>query len=144
MGARILVCRSGLNLIEEVMKWKGMRGITGPITALQRRCRIIMFSVMSVCQLFCPRGFPCDHYPWCIGPQHTGIPIPGSLLKMWDLTVQGPWPQSPSPTNMGPHCTGPQRQPSPASACFSAKINLSSTLVESTPLKIWNPHRLTL
>ena len=22
------------------------------------------------------RGVLCDHYPWCIGPHHTGIPFP--------------------------------------------------------------------
>ena len=33
----------------------------------------VMFSVMCICQSVCSwGGSPCDHYPWCIGPHHTG------------------------------------------------------------------------
>ena len=26
-------------------------------------------------------GFPCDHYPWCLGPHYTGSPWPWPWLK---------------------------------------------------------------
>ena len=43
--------------------------LTKFITDRQRRSRKVMFPVMSVCS----RGFPCSHYPWCIGPPGTDI-----------------------------------------------------------------------
>ena len=53
------------------------------ITARQRSCGKIMFSVVSVCQSFCPGGWVlCDHYPWCIGPHHTGnLPSPALMYS---------------------------------------------------------------
>ena len=50
-------------------------------TTCQWSCRKVMFSVMCACQFVCLQGAPCDHYPWCIGPHHTGTP-----------SVQGPCP----------------------------------------------------
>ena len=42
----------------------------------QQSCMKVMFSVVSVCQSLCPRGWVlCDHYPWCIGSHCTG-PLP--------------------------------------------------------------------
>ena len=49
------------------------------------------------------RGSPCDHYPWCIGPQHKGtlaLALALATLWRWDLIVQDssiqtpqlPWP----------------------------------------------------
>ena len=40
-------------------------------------------------------GVPCDHYPGCIGPHHTGIllALPPPPLT-WDLSVQGHLPPS--------------------------------------------------
>ena len=65
------------------------------VTTHQQSCGKVMYSVMSVCQSFCPPGLgevPCGHYPWHIGPHYKGTP--------WtcDLTVKGlpgPWPQPP-------------------------------------------------
>ena len=41
-------------------------------TTCQWSCGKVMFSFAPVI-LF--RRFPCDHYPWCIGPYNTGIPL---------------------------------------------------------------------
>ena len=60
---------------------------------LQRSCRKVMFSVVSVC-LF--TGVSCGRYPWYIGHHYTGTPS----LWTWNLTVQGP-------LDMGSHCTAP-------------------------------------
>ena len=54
------------------------------ITAHQRSCGKVMFSQLCVC-LFV-RGWPCDHYPWCIGPHCTAYPHP-QLLRMVTITA---------------------------------------------------------
>ena len=41
------------------------------ITARQQSCGEVMFSVVSVCPQSKWWWFPCDHYPWCIGPHFT-------------------------------------------------------------------------
>ena len=47
-------------------------GVPGFITTHQRSCGKVMFSVVSVC--LSTGWVPCVHYPWCIGPHHTGTP----------------------------------------------------------------------
>ena len=59
-----------------------------------------MFSVVSVCQSFCPERIPYDNYPWYIGshcaaPSHSHPLWNGTLLYRetppdTGLTVQGP------------------------------------------------------
>ena len=44
-------------------------------TAHQRSFGKVMFSQVSLCHSV-NRGFPCDHYPWCIGPHCTWSPCP--------------------------------------------------------------------
>ena len=76
----------------------------GIITACQRSCRKVMFSVMC---LSVHGGSQCGHYPWSIGPHCTGI-----LLDMFkplfnlDQTVQG-IPQIPHPSPVPPTYTDP-------------------------------------
>ena len=53
-------------------------------TTRKQSCGKVMFSVVSVCHCIHGRS-PCDHYPCCIGPHHTGTP---------------------SPLGMGPHYAG--------------------------------------
>ena len=76
----------------------------------------VMFWVVSIF-LFFLGGFPCDHYPWCIGTNHTGTPPPLSLLPR---CLSEPNSTAPPPRNMfrrlqlGSHCTGiplPRRPP---------------------------------
>ena len=49
----------------------------------------------------CPQGwgFPCDHYPWCIGPHHTGTPSHLGYVQTcstWtSLYGDHPYPQAP-------------------------------------------------
>ena len=72
---------------------------TGLVTARQRSCWTIMFSVVSVCQSFCPQGVPMWPLPtmhWTL-PYFTislykGLPAPVPQ-QTWDLSVQGPLPQ---------------------------------------------------
>ena len=45
-------------------------------------------------------GSPCDHYPWCIGPHHTGKPTPGPLGHGSPM-YRDPAP-SPSPASFPP------------------------------------------
>ena len=52
-------------------------------TASQQSCGKVMFSIVSVI-LF--GGFPCNHYPWWIGPHHTPAPAPAPD------THPPPWP----------------------------------------------------
>ena len=69
------------------------------ITACQRSCGKIMFSVLCVC-LFTV-GISCDHYPWCIGPHHTGTPRHVQTCSTWTHCTGTPLPgpgSSPSPT----------------------------------------------
>ena len=54
-----------------------------------RKGNIFSRICLSVCLSI--RGFPCDYYPWCIGPYCTG-PLP-------DMGPQFPWP-SPSAAPM--------------------------------------------
>ena len=60
------------------------------VTARQRSCGKVMFSVVSVHHSVHGGGFPCDHYPWCIR-HHCSGPYPPSqappptilLAKIW-------------------------------------------------------------
>ena len=79
--------QSSINNTDRVFKRELARMI---LTAHQRSCEKIMFSVASVV-LFVGR-VPCDHDPRCIRTHHTGTP--GLLL-------------------LGPHCTG-TLSPSPS------------------------------
>ena len=51
----------------------------------------------SVCPSFCPQslseGSSCDHYPWCIGPHHTGNLRPSHGPS----SVKGPSLEDPHP-----------------------------------------------
>ena len=74
----------------------------------QRSCCKIIFSVVVVCQSFCPQeGAPYDHYRLCLGP-HCRDPTTGSgplvpvLLQTWDRGT----PPNPDPllvTSGGQH-----------------------------------------
>ena len=46
------------------------------ITARQRICGKVMFSVVCGCQSVFPQGVQCHHYPSCIGPHCTETPQP--------------------------------------------------------------------
>ena len=54
------------------------------VTAHQRSCQIIMFSLVSVCSQ--RGGVPCDQYPRCIGPHCTGppaLPLASDMGFIW-------------------------------------------------------------
>ena len=74
-------------------KWKRA------LTTRHQSCGKVMFSVVFVCRSVFSQGFPFDHYPWCLGPNHTGTPssICSNLFNL-DLTVQGP----PYPSSLPP------------------------------------------
>ena len=46
------------------------------ITARQRSCGKVMFSVVCGCQSVFPQGVQCHNYPSCIGPHCTETPQP--------------------------------------------------------------------
>ena len=63
------------------------------IIAHQRRCGMVMFSVVCVCQpvyLYNVGGSPCDHYPWCIGPHCTRPAVPPLLIYLWSSLETSP------------------------------------------------------
>ena len=76
---------------------KGISNWIATSTKLRFRCHWIQFCLPDATLHFGSRGggVPCDQYPWCIGPHHTGIPPPP---QTWDLTVPGPHPPSPPRT----------------------------------------------
>ena len=89
------------------------------ITVRQRSWGKVMFSIVFVCQSFCPGGVPYDHYPWCFGtlqaPHHTRTP-PLPLYR--DLTIH-PTSSSCTGTSQGQDCPSPIWDPL---AAFCPKI----------------------
>ena len=90
--------------------WQDKSVQSAIFTVRQRNCGKVIFSVMCLC-LF-TRGFPCDHYPWCIGPHCTGLLQPGSWSPR--TSDMGPsasdiyWPLLQTCSNLitsGPACT---------------------------------------
>ena len=70
------------------------------VTAHQRCCWKVLFSVVSVCHSVHSGGVvPCDHYPWCI--RHHCKP-PGHGTSQY----RPPWP---TPLDMEPHCVAPPK-----------------------------------
>ena len=75
----------------------------------QWSCGKVMFSRVSFC-LFTGDCYPCDHYPWCLGPQYTD-PL-GPLVPSWHQTREPPSPDPcPSLLNIRHGTTWPWSHP---------------------------------
>ena len=68
-------------------------------TSRQRSCGKVMFSVMRVCRSVCPRGSPCNHYPWTsLTRPHGQVP-----LQRWDMGTNLTLAPFPHTWDMTPH-----------------------------------------
>ena len=74
----------------------------------QRSCRMEMFGALSLYHsMHKGGGFPCDHYPTCIVPQHTEPQGPTQPPDMGPHNKGIPTKPASSPSpNIGPHHTG--------------------------------------
>ena len=72
MQLRVYVWQLIVSLITECNR--GTNSTSLIFTTRQWSCWKVIFSVVSV--ILSTGGFPCDHYPWCIGPWCTASPSP--------------------------------------------------------------------